>query len=867
MPAILPSSLDPLEVQQIPKSYNPKTIRAFLDETRASGGAEIANTQKMFVHLCRVLGVDEPQYKKANGDNPYCFEEDVKDAQANRRIDVYRRGHFVFEAKQGVNPQAQGDAIAKAAAKAKTGHSKRAKGAGVRGSAQWRDAMQAGRTQAGNYAVNVTLRGDPKPPFLIVADMGYRFWLWSSFQPEAHAEYGPFEFADSSAFAWDDLLKPEVFGLLYTIWTDPQALNEEVIGQRVTAAIAEKVCALAIRLGKRAKAREVGDFLMKCIFTMFAEDVDLIPRGIFTRRIDGWIDDVKAGRKGTFVKGLRRLWETMDKGGDLESGDSIKRFNGYLFKNPEPMDLSLDEMLALREAARADWRKVSPAIFGTLLERALTPEERQKLGAHYTPEAYIRRLVDRTVMAPLRAEWERVRIEMDVIRRTGAKVKPDGSVTATTKPVKDYDPAKAKAAAVEHGHRFRRRLAAVKVLDPACGSGNFLYVAMKEMKRLEGEVERALSPIRKQQVLILDVDGESVRPAQFLGIELKPWASKIAELVLWIGYLQWQVSARRLHLMKEPFIQELHHIENRDALITYTKREAVLDPKGNAVLRASGVTDKGAEREMVAEDRLVGVKMAPWPKVDFIVGNPPFVGNKRMMDVLGSGYVKAIKSAFPAMPGTADLVMWWWWRAADLVSKGEARAFGFVTTNSITQTFNRGVVAEAIDAKGLHLRYAIADHPWYDEGAAVRIAMTVGANEPGEACVGRVVDEKQTKAAELETVAVEDYTAQAIHADLSTGAKVTEVIPLIANQGICFQGMNLVGKGFRLTREEVVRYGYDPGSLPTVIRPYLIGNDLVQERQERYVIDFCGVDPSEARRTYPKLWEHLVRHVKPEREE
>jgi hypothetical protein len=866
MPALLPASLDKLEAHEIPAEYDAKAIAAFVAETKASEGAEISNTQKMFVDLCALLGVPAPKYKKAGGENDYCFEEDVKADKAHRRIDVYYRGHFVFEAKQGVNPRAQGDAIARAAAKAKTGHSKSARGAGVRGSADWLDAMEAGRTQAGNYALYVTQRDAPKPPFLLVADMGHRFWVWSSFQPDARDDYGDFERDDAAAFTWDDLAQPEVFALLRTIWTAPQELDEEAIGQRVTAEIAAKVCDLAVRLEKRAKPQEVGDFLMKCVFTMFAEDVNLIPTGLFSKRLDGWISDVKAGKKGTFVKGLRRLWTVMNEGGDLDSGDTIKRFNGYLFKTPEPLDLALDELEALRVAARADWRRVSPAIFGTLLERALTPEERHKLGAHYTPEAYIRRLVERTLMEPLRAEWSRVRVEMDVIRRTGAKVKDDGTVTSTAKPLKDYDPAKARAAALEHGHRFRRRLAAVRILDPACGSGNFLYVAMKEMKRIEGEVERALLALSPKQNRWLDIDGESVRPVQFWGVELKPRAAKVAELVLWIGYLQWQVSAGRLARMREPLIQELHHIENRDALVTWKRREPLLDDDGEPVLRATGVTDKKAERKMVPVERYVGVKAAEWPEADFVVGNPPFLGNKRMNDVLGAGYVEAIKRAFPDVKGGADLVMWWWWRAADLAAKGKVRRFGFVTTNSITQTASRAVVEEALEGEGVRLVYAIPDHPWYDEGAAVRIAMTVGATEKVTPVLGTVVDESQTQAAQLELVRVEEEQVPVIHAHLKTGARVAATVPLQSNVSLAFMGMTLLGDGFRLEPEQFATLGFDARSRPSVVRPYVTGRDLSQGGDARFVIDMFGLSADDARRSYPKLYNHLVKTVKPIRD-
>ncbi|MBK9752515.1 MAG: class I SAM-dependent DNA methyltransferase [Nannocystis sp.] len=863
MPAILPATLDPLEPHEIPAEYDLAGLRAFVEQTRLADGAELANSQKMFVELCVVLGVPEPGYKRAGQDNAYCFEEDVKADQAHRRIDVYCRGHFVFEAKQGVSPRGPVDAVGRAA-KARSGHSKRATGAGLRGSAAWLEAMQAGRIQAGNYALWVSQRGDPKPPFIIVADMGHRFWVWSSFQPDIRDDYGDFDLHEEAAFAWSDLLRPEVFAFLRAIWTAPERLDQEAIGQRVTAEIAEKICDLAVRLERRASSEQVGDFLMKCVFTMFAEDIGLIPTKLFKRCLEGWIRDAQTGNVGTFVKGIRRLWTVMRDGGDLDSGESLKRFNGYLFSDPEPLPLGLDELELLHAAAGADWRKVSPAIFGTLLERALTPAERQRLGAHYTPEVYIRRLVERTVMRPLRGEWMRTRVEMDLIARTGAATRADGSVTNTRKPRKEFDAARALGAAVMHGHRFRRRLAGVTVLDPACGSGNFLYVALKEMKRLEGEVERTLLALQRTQNLWLDIDGESVRPGQFWGIEQKPWAAKVAELVLWIGYLQWQVSAGRLPRMREPLIQDLHHIETGDALIRWERREQQRGEDGAPALQAVGVTARRGARAMVPIERYVGVRVAPWPDAEFIVGNPPFLGNKRINDLLGAGYVDAIKRSYPGVGGGADLVMWWWLRAAELVVRGKTRRFGFVTTNSIAQTGGRGVVSGAL-AQGLRLVYAIADHPWYDEGAAVRIAMTVGTMEPEVAVVGEVVDESRTRVGELESVRVVEREVADIHADLSTGADVSAAAPLLANQGICFQGMNLVGDGFRLTPEELKGLGLAAAALPPVVRRYVIGRDLLQRCTERYVIDLHGLEADDARLRFPALWDHLVRHVRPAR--
>lgn len=876
MPAILPTQLDRLEEHEIPKEYDPEKIREFVTWCKDSEGAELSNAQRIFGRLCEILGVQQPDLKKAGGDNRYVFEEDVKQGKAHRRIDVYCRGYFVFEAKQGVNPPVAGQAQ-----KVRTGHSKHVRGAGVRGTTEWADAMRSGRHQAGNYAVHVAERGDPKPPFIIVADIGHRLWIWSSFSRDVRDDYGDFE--QLAAFTWDALERPEIFKLLRQIWTEPQELNEEARGQRVTAEIAEKVGLLATRLEKRFDPTHVGDFLMKCVFTMFAEDVGFLPIGLFTDRLKSWLSEARSGHTDRFVRGLRSLWLRMRDGGDLDTGHPIRQFNGYLFREPEPLPLDADEMDDLLTAAKADWRKVSPAIFGTLLERALSERKRQRLGAHYTPEAYIRRLVDKTIMAPLREEWTEMRALMERELRTGGNQE------------------KAAAKAREIGHHFRKRITAITVLDPACGSGNFLYVALKELKRLEGEVVRSLVAIGDKQTW-LDIPGETVHPAQFFGIELEPWAAKIAELVLWIGYLQWQVSARRLEQMPPPLLQDLHHIRNADALITRTHVEVVYGSDSKPVMRARGVTNRKGEREMIPVTRYLGVERAQWPAADYIVGNPPFLGNKRLNDVLDPGYVEAIKGAYPEVPGTADLVMYWWWRCAELLNQGakaeatanarpkrtepkfkssakkskrsqarearptkQLRQFGLVTTNSITQKFNRAVVADALANKSVRLAYAIPDHPWFDEGAAVRIAMTVGTKDKRPAVIGTVTDESRTKAADLDFVAIGETEVERIYADLAAQVDVHLVPPLAANLRIAFQGMNVLGEGFKLLPEEVQDLVGD-GDRPSVVKRYMIGRDLVQKPEERYIIDFFGHRPEDAQARFPALWNRVARLVKPERQ-
>lgn len=878
VPALLPPSLDALEAHEIPPEYDSAALRKFIDETKLSEGAELANAQSIFSQLCTALKLPAPKLKKAGADNSYVFEEDVKDGKRLLRIDAYKRGHFIFEAKQGIN--AKTGTAKGTPAKTRTGHTKNAKGAGVRGTTEWLDAMRAGRHQAGNYAANVVLRGDPKPPFLLVADVGHCLWIWSSFSVDAKDDYGDFE--PLARFSWEDLHKPEVARLLRQIWLEPNELNEEARGQRITSKIATLISQLAVRLENRSiDSEEVGDFLMKCVFTMFSEDVGFLPLGLFTQRLKTWEQEARNGHPERFVRGLRALWTKMRDGGDLESGDTIRHFNGYLFRDPDPIKLDAEEIDVLLTAAKADWRRVSPAIFGTLLERALSKKERHQLGAHYTPEAYIRRLVDKTIMAPLRAEWTATRAEMELLLRRGK------------------DTAKATEDAIKLGHAFRLKLSSVRVLDPACGSGNFLYVSLKELKRLEGEVIRALYAAGDRQDWF-DMPGNTVHPEQFYGIEIKPWAAKIAELVLWIGYLQWQVSAGRLDRMKPPLLQDLQHIKNTDALISVQKTQTLLDDDGEPILRARGVTDKKSERKMVEVEQLVGVKMTTWPDVDFIIGNPPFLGNKRLSDVLNPGYVEAIREAYPEVPHTADLVMYWWWRCAELVrqrseatkkpddtapkskdNKGKSPKskapknqkatplslrFGLVTTNSITQKFNRAVVEQAAESGSVKLDFAIPDHPWYDEGAAVRIAMTVGAAEAQNPTIGRVVNEAKTKAADLDYVRISETQVSEIHPDLSTGAKATSAQSLLANERLCYQGVNPVGEGFRLSPKELHELGYSDKNLPPAIKKYIIGRDLAQKPEERFIIDFYGIEPEEAQKAYPLLWERIIRLVKKERE-
>ncbi len=414
------------------------------------------------------------------------------------------------------------------------------------------------------------------------------------------------------------------------------------------------------------------------------------------------------------------------------------------------------------------------------------------------------------------------------------------------------------------------------MLDPACGTGNFLYVTLDLFKRLESEVLALLGELGYAQIG-LEMERYRVTPEQFLGIEVKPWAMEIAELVLWIGYLQWQVRQPGGALtVPQPVLRDYGNIECRDAVLTWDSVEPLLDADGKRVTRWDGTTMKVSPvtGEEIPDDtaripvvRYVNPRRAEWPKADFIVGNPPYIGNKRMRLALGDGYVEALRKAHDDVPETADLVMYWWNQAAELVGRGEARRFGLITTNSITQTFNRKVVEKHLGRKELGIVFAIPDHPWVRETgtADVRVALSVVARGPG---VGRYLEVTAEPAdrAGLPKPVFTEHQGQ-VRADLRLSGETVQVAPLSANSNIAAQGVIPLGDGFRISRSDFRSLGLPEDGLPPVVKPYVIGRDLVQSPQERWVIDFFGHSLEEAREHYPRLWQRVFDLVKPERDQ
>lgn len=826
---------------------SPADIDAFISEWRGTGGSELANTQSFINGLARLLGVDPPRGAKADDTaNDYVFERRVfqdngDGTESFGRIDCYKRGCFILEAKQG------SEADRAAADKGEddldifgqTAKTRVARGTARRGTPGWAKAMVQAKGQAERYAKALPV-DHGWPPFLLVTDIGYCIEVYADFTGTGKA-YAQFPDRARYRIMLEDLRDDDVRDRLRAIWTDPKSLDPTARAARVTRDIADLLATVARRLEKRGyDAETTSGFLMRVLFTMFAEDSKLIPEGSFTQLLKN-----QRAHPEHLEHQLSALWAAMDKGEFSPAlGVPLRKFNGYLFKERTALPLDAEELEVLIQAAEHVWTEVEPAIFGTLLERALNPKERAKLGAHYTPRAYVERLIGPTIMEPLRADW-------DGVRGAAATLIEEGKA----------DEAKAFVEA------FHSRLAQTRVLDPACGTGNFLYVAMARMKELEGEVLDLLVELGDDQY-VAELTGHTITPENFLGIEINPRAAAIAQLVLWIGYLQWHFRVNGAdRTPPEPILRDVKTIENRDALIDWDEKVAELDENGDPVTRWDGetmkdhpVTGKKVPDETVRAEvyRYVKPRAAKWPKADFIVGNPPFIGGKDVRDRLGDGYFKAL-FATTDVPESADFVMHWWDKAAIAVRKAGTRRFGFVTTNSITQVFSRRVIAKHLDAKDrVSLLFAIPNHPWVDEkdGAAVRIAMTVAA-------LGKWAGQHWSVADESGAPDHLVYTERVgqIGSDLRIGADVASTIPLKANSNLSFRGVTLIGKGFLLTEAEAMHVGAS-----AIVRPYLNGRDLVANTRGLYAIDFWGKSEAEAKLAAPDLYQKLFNTVKPERD-
>jgi hypothetical protein len=804
-------------------------IQRFIEKWRGQVGKETGNLQPFLLDLCRALYLPEPGASAPGAE--YCFEYSVPTvgddgSPVTKEIDLYKRGCFILEGKQ--TSGAVRKAMGKEKGDAATTYDK---------------AVARAFGQATRYAETISV-AEGKVPFLIVCDVGVGLYIWDAFQ----GGYG--RYASRRAIAMEDLARPDVQDYLRAIWTDPDSLNPNAVTAAVTREIAQGLGELKVKLATtEADPKRVALFLMRVVFTFFAEDIGLLPAGLFSAGLALW-----ERKPDQFRQGLTQFWETMNEGGQY-GHDALKRFNGGLFKDVEALPLTWTQIRWMRGIADKSWKDLDPSIFGALLEGALDPTERKRHGVHYTPRAHIQRLIDNTFGKDLWAEWESLHGEAQALLDGGQDIEGPKAK-------------KMKTALMD----FRKKVGTIKILDPACGSGNFLYVAFDTLKRIEEEVVATLELFGETKLKI-QAGPDAVTPKSLMGIELDDWAASIAELVIWIAYVQWYFRLYPQALsylpIPEPVLQNYDGIRRSDAVLAWAGTRDTGKTRWGGRTMVSGITGKQVPdpADQVPIVEYLEPTPAEWPRADYIVGNPPFLGNKRMREMLGDGYADALRTAYPQVPESVDMVMYWWHKAALEIQNGRARRFGLITTNSITQVWQRRLVDRHLkpsaDLPPLRVLWAVPDHPWGGTTAKVRIAMTVGGLE-GAARIAWVTDEGggDTPEERADTIVLAEKAIETIHGDLRTGTDTVSVQGLKANAGLCSMGVTLVGDAFRVSEAKWVEWGR-----PAVARPYMNGKDLADRLRGLYVIDLFGMGEDDAKRQCPHIWQHLHDTVKPERDQ
>jgi hypothetical protein len=585
----------------------------------------------------------------------------------------------------------------------------------------------------------------------------------------------------------------DALAILRDVFTAPEELRPRIEPAQITEKAARHFAELAQSIQARGhEPLAVAHFLDRILFMLFAEDAGLLPKSILQR-----VSAASRGRSDVFSTSLGELFSKMSRGGGLFGTEEIEWFNGGLFDTGDVITLTGTEITTLLEVSRLNWALIEPAIFGTLFERGLDPGQRAQLGAHYTDRDAIWGLVEPVIMRPLRREYVEMQSRVTQLVLSGRKI------TKATRP-EDNPQAVFRA--------FLERLRGVRVLDPACGSGNFLVVSLWALKDLEFEAILWGS-------LVLQTPQEIPRigPEAVLGIELNAYAAELARVTIWIGEIQWMIR-HGLGYRRNPILSLLNQIENRDALLDRT--------------------DPSKPQE------------ARWPEAEFIVGNPPFLGAKLLRRGLGNEYVETLFSVFgERLPGMSDLSSYWHEKARAQIAAGQTKRAGLLATQSIRGGANRRVLERIKRSGGIF--FARSDEPWILSGANVHISF-VGQDDGTE--TERELDGQRVPA---------------MNADLTTGVDLTSATRLLENVGIAFIGDQPTGP-FEISRDEAVAMLRSPNpdgrSNADVIRPYLNGADMTGRARESWIIDFGLNRPELDAALYEAPFAHLLRVVKPMRD-
>jgi type II restriction/modification system DNA methylase subunit YeeA len=625
------------------------------------------------------------------------------------------------------------------------------------------------------------------PPILVVCDME-RFRMYTNWTNTVQ---------ETSEFTLDDLHDPDQRQRLKWVFSDPERLKPGKTRQTLTEEAAEQFASLAQRLRARGyDPQAVAHFINRLVFCMFAEDIGLLPNAMFSRMLEH-----AAKRPAEFVDLAQDLFRAMQSGGRV-GFEHVEWFNGGLFDTDEVIPLDQDDTALVRKAARLDWSEIDPSIFGTLFERGLDPDKRSQLGAHYTDRDKIMLLVEPVVIRPLQAEWDTIKRQIAEQMEKGQKAKAASTRTRAW-----------KAAETLH-NRFLERLKQVRVLDPACGSGNFLYLAILALKDLEHKVNLDV------EALGLGRQFPSIGPECVKGIEINPYAAELARVTVWIGEIQW-MRRNGFDVERKPILRPLDTIECRDA---------VLNPDGTE---------------------------AEWPAAEFVVGNPPFLGGSKMRGVLSKEYVEALRDAYEGrVPGGADLVTYWFEKSRTAIAAGKTKHAGLVATNSIRGGANRKVL-ERIKESG-DIYEAWDDKPWIVEGAAVRVSLVCFTNKEKSLALPYKLNGE---------------AVNIIHADLTAGKTdaldLTRAKPLVDNKRTCFRCPEKNG-AFDISGETARIWLNlpNPHNKPNseVLKPWCNGQDITRRPSDTWIVDF-GVYMSETEAALYELpFQYVRTNVRPIRE-
>ncbi|MHB8867489.1 MAG: class I SAM-dependent DNA methyltransferase [Thermoleophilia bacterium] len=623
------------------------------------------------------------------------------------------------------------------------------------------------------------------PPLLVVCDLN-RFEVHTNFTNTP---------ATVHAFNLQDLLEhpQEPLRILRAVMENPGELRPGKTREELTAEAAQQFASLAERL--RARGHEphtVAHFLNKLLFCMFAEDAGLLPGGLL-RRLAG----AASQEPEIFTEGLSDLFGKMSDKGGLFGAERIQWFNGGLFDGGQVLPLTFEEIKLIDQVSRLDWSQVEPAIFGTLFERGLDPSKRSQLGAHYTDRASIIRLIEPVLMTPLRQDFEKTKEEVEALVARGKKV--TARTPATQNPLAVFN-------------AFLERLRAIRVLDPACGSGNFLYLALQALKDLERE-----ALLWASLELGIPIQFPEVGPQAVLGIEINNYAAELARVVIWIGEIQWMLS-NGFAYARDPILRPLNSIECRDAILDLS------DP------------DNPGEPE--------------WPEATVILGNPPFLGAKLLRANLGDEYVEWLFSVYlNRVAGMGDLVCYWHEKARAMVEAGKAKRVGLLATQGIRGGGSRQTLQRIKDSGDIFLAWS--DEAWILDGAAVHISF-VGFDDGSE-----------------KRKVLNGQSVLAINANLNSGVDLTCAKKLDENVRIAFVA-DVKGGPFdvpgAVAADMLSHPNPDGRANADVVRPWVNGLDITRRPRDMWIVDFGVGTPIEEAALYERPFEYVRQVVRPMRE-